>query len=91
MTNAAAISRLLKREFGITTLPDHRREGYRASNSGPGRVAITMQFDSDTMAARKAAYLAAALRERGYVVEVNSGSASILYVSATPKTFGQEK
>lgn len=82
MTNAAAISRLLKREFGITTLPDHHREGYRASNSGPaftpGVKRIPMVYNCRDMKLR---YNYRIYPSPGQVINLNQafGCARVVY------------
>lgn len=66
--HASAVSRHLHSKYGIITVPDHTREGYRVSGRSDKSVAIYCQFNNDAKAQRRADELADALEAEGYVV-----------------------
>lgn len=71
--SASSISRMLHEEFGIITLPDRRREGYRVTGSKTtGTVTIHVMFDHEKSCERKTRNLAKALLNYGYQVSVNA-------------------
>ncbi|AXQ51868.1 helix-turn-helix DNA binding domain protein [Gordonia phage Catfish] len=69
--HAPSVSRKLRADFGIVTVPDYTRSGYRVTGGVLGTVTIACQFDIEATAERKARDLEDAIRERwdGYTVE----------------------
>lgn len=70
-----AVSRTLRREFGIIGRAETARSGYIIQKSGPEKVKIGCWFGTDATDARKARELADAINERTkYTAEASDGT-----------------